>query len=58
MNKKDTLDGLESFKERLLTEVRGAYRERGSTYGNERFSAWRGKFTKFLAPIYQMKPRS
>ncbi len=48
MNKEEVLSGLESFKHRLLNEVLQAYQTRGSRYGNERFSAWRSKFTKFL----------
>lgn len=48
MNKIDIINGLESFKQRLQTEVVQAYSTRGSTYGNERFTAWRGIFSKFL----------
>lgn len=48
MNKEEVLTGLESFKHRLLNEVLQAYQTRGSTYGRERFSAWRSKLTKFL----------
>lgn len=48
MEKIELINGLESYKQRLLGEVVGAYHSRGSTYGNERFAAWRSKFSKFL----------
>lgn len=48
MNKEEVLSGLENFKISLLNEVLQAYQTRGSHYGNERFRAWRNKFTKFL----------
>lgn len=48
MNKKEMLEGLELFRERLLGEVVGAYEQRGSSFGNDRFNAWRRKFTQFL----------
>ncbi len=48
MEKSELINGLESHKKRLLGEVVEAYQSRGSTYGNERFAAWRSKFSKFL----------
>ena len=48
MDKSELINGLESYKQRLLGEVVEAYQSRGSTYGNERFAAWRSKFSKFL----------
>lgn len=49
MNKKEVLDGLSSFRERLLGEVVSAYKQRGGTYGRERFDTWRRKFSQFLS---------
>ena len=48
MNKKEVLEGLESFRERLLGEVVNAYEQRGSSFGRDRFNTWRRKFTQFL----------
>lgn len=48
MDKKTVLEGLESFRERLIGEVVSAYEQRGSSFGNDRFNAWRRKFTQFL----------
>ncbi len=48
MNKKDVIDNLELFKERLIGEVVEAFASRGREFGKERFNAWRRKFTHFL----------
>lgn len=48
MNKKEVIEQLEAFKHRLVNDVLAAYRNRGSEYGNERFSSWRRQITKFL----------
>lgn len=48
MEKKEIIDELKSFKERLKGEVLSAYEQRGSSFGRDRFSAWRRKFTQFL----------
>ncbi len=48
MNKPDILAGLQTFRSRLQTEVAQAFDQRGSSFGNERFSAWRRQFGKFL----------
>lgn len=37
-----------SFLERLHTEVVDAYTYRGTSFGNERFSSWQRRFSKFL----------
>ncbi|MGE8681525.1 MAG: TIR domain-containing protein [Achromobacter marplatensis] len=48
MEKIELINGLESYKQRLLGEVVEAYESRGYAYGNERFAAWRSKFSQFL----------
>jgi predicted nucleotide-binding protein len=48
MNKQEVIEGLNSFRERLLGEVVSAYEQRGAAFGNDRFSTWRRKFTQFL----------
>lgn len=48
MDKSELINALESYKQRLVGEVLEAFQSRGSTYGNERFSAWRSKLSKFL----------
>ncbi|EMV1550889.1 nucleotide-binding protein [Enterobacter ludwigii] len=48
MNKQEVIDGLNLFKKRLLGEVLQAFQSRGSEFGNERFNAWRRKFSQFL----------
>ncbi|NMY16014.1 nucleotide-binding protein [Pseudomonas sp. WS 5019] len=48
MNKQQVLSGLESFRERLLSEVVSAYEQRGSSFGRDRFNTWRRKLTQFL----------
>lgn len=46
--KEEVIQTLKSYRDRLTGEVLQAYSTRGSTYGSERFSAWRRKFSKFL----------
>ena len=48
MNKQEVLVGLESFRQRLIGDVVGAYEKRGGSFGRERFDSWRRKFTQFL----------
>lgn len=48
MNKQEIIAGLSSFRERLRGEVVSAYEKRGASFGNDRFSTWRRKFTQFL----------
>ena len=49
MQKDDVISELEQFKARLAGEVANAYAERGSSFGQERFDAWRRKITAFLS---------
>lgn len=49
MNKDEVLDGLNTFKNRLVIEVVQSFEERGSSFGNDRFSTWKRKFTQFLS---------
>jgi len=48
MNKQEVIDGLASFKDRLVNEVVSAYETRGAAFGRDRFNTWRKKFTQFL----------
>jgi predicted nucleotide-binding protein len=48
MNKQEVVDGLNSFRERLLGEVVSAYEQRGGSFGRDRFNTWRRKFTQLL----------
>ncbi|MBH1460859.1 nucleotide-binding protein [Stenotrophomonas sp. GD03993] len=48
MDKKEAIEQLGKFKDRLLTDVAGAYSQRGSDFGKERFEAWRRQINKFL----------
>lgn len=48
MNKQEVIEGLNSFRKRLLREVVSAYEQRGASFGNDRFSTWRRQFTQFL----------
>lgn len=48
MDTQEIIEGLRSFRNRLTGEVVQAFQERGSSFGNERFRAWRKRFTKFL----------
>lgn len=48
MDKNEVLTKLQGFKERLQSEVCQAFASRGSSFGHERFSAWRTQFSKFL----------
>ncbi len=48
MNKDKIIGRLQIFKHRLEGEVVQAYTNRGSSFGKERFSAWRREITKFL----------
>lgn len=48
MNKVEVLEKLQSFRDRLESDVIPAYAQRGSSFGRERFSAWKTQFSKFL----------
>lgn len=48
MDKEKALAQLDSFKERLRSDVCVAYGQRGSDFGRERFAAWRRQISKFL----------
>lgn len=48
MNKTEVLEKLQSFRDRLEADVVPAYAKRGSSFGQERFSAWKTQFSKFL----------
>lgn len=48
MDKHKVIESLNVIKGRLTGEVLQAFHKRGNTYGQERFSAWRRKFTLFL----------
>lgn len=48
MQRDEAISRLQGFKKRLEGEVVQAYSQRGSSFGNERFSAWRRQFSKFL----------
>jgi predicted nucleotide-binding protein len=48
VDKSEIIKKLQGFKERLNSEVTQAFATDGSSYGRERFSAWRKQFTKFL----------
>jgi len=51
MNKTEVLEKLQEFRDRLQSDVVTAYSQRGSSFGRERFSAWRNQFSKFLDQI-------
>lgn len=48
MEKQEILAKLQAFRERLQSDVGTAYAERGSSFGRERFAAWRRQFELFL----------
>lgn len=48
MRKEKVLEQLHEFKIRLMGEVWEAYLSRGRSYGEERFTTWRRKFSQFL----------
>jgi hypothetical protein len=48
MDKTEVLTGLRGFGDRLTGEVVNSYETQGSSFGLERFTAWRNKLTKFL----------
>lgn len=48
MKKNDVLKSLNDFKARLMSDVVEAFQGRSSTFGNDRFAAWRKRFCKFL----------
>ena len=48
VDKQQALDQLDKFKGRLVADVAGAYAQRGSDFGRERFAAWRRQIDKFL----------
>ncbi|MGZ8227136.1 MAG: TIR domain-containing protein [Methylococcaceae bacterium] len=47
-NKQEIINGLEHHRQRLIDDVFQAFKTRGSSFGNERFSAWRERLSKFL----------
>ena len=49
MEKESAIIELEAYKNRLKGEVANAYAQRGSSFGSDRFAAWRKKFTAFLS---------
>lgn len=49
MNKEQAISELSALKKRLHDEVVKAYGERGTSFGDERFKAWRRKLTAFLS---------
>ncbi len=49
MNKDAVIKELQAFKNRLRGEVVHAYEGRGTSFGDERFNAWRRKFSQFLS---------
>lgn len=48
MDKTEVLEKLQSFRDRLENDVVPAYARRGSSFGQERFTAWKTQFSKFL----------
>ncbi|HET7868629.1 MAG TPA: hypothetical protein VFL86_29830, partial [Burkholderiaceae bacterium] len=48
MNKSELLERLQSFQDRLRSDVISAYAQKGTSFGAERFAAWRRQFSKFL----------
>lgn len=48
MKKQEVIKNLEKFREKFITDVVEAYKNKGSEYGAERYSSWRKKFVKFL----------
>jgi len=48
VQKEEFVGMLLSYRNRLSGDFLQAYSTRGSSYGSERFSSWRKKFTKFL----------
>ena len=48
MKKQEVIDGLTALRERLLGEVLNAYKQRGGSFGRDRFNTWRKKLTQFL----------
>lgn len=48
MNKQKVIEELQGIRERLTGEVLQAYKERGSSFGEERFAVWRNRFIIFL----------
>lgn len=51
MNTQEVVEALQSYRDRLTGEVVQAFQKRGESFGNERFTAWRKLFTKFLDDI-------
>lgn len=48
MNKEEVIAGLENFRKRLTDEVLEAFETRGRSFGDDRFTTWRRKFSHFL----------
>ena len=44
----ELVESIEQYKKRLTGEVVDAYSERGESFGNQRFSAWKKRFLAFL----------
>ncbi len=47
MDKNNLIQELKKFRDRLENEVYDAYAQRGSDFGNQRFSTWARQFLKF-----------
>lgn len=48
MDTKELLEKINAYKKRLTDEVYEAYSDRGRDFGDERFSSWRKKISKFF----------
>ena len=44
----ELVESIEQYKKRLTDEVIDAYSERGESFGNQRFNAWKKRFLAFL----------
>ena len=47
MKKKEIIEGLSAFRNRLLGEVVNSCEQRGGSFGRDRFNTWRRKLTQF-----------
>jgi hypothetical protein len=48
MNKEEIIKGINDLSEDLIKNILTAYKESGISFGNERYSSWRKRVTKFL----------
>jgi REase_DpnII-MboI len=48
MNKAEIIKGISDLLEDLMQNIVTAYQKRGISFGNERYSSWRKRVTKFL----------